>query len=569
MVREILESEPIGFIAQISNFTFPLFLTFVFTTKKEAFLLADARPQSCERTRYPSHHTMLPIISTKNSAGGRQVAATVTTTSAAAASSAEKKLKKRPRAVLPKKPKPPLNNSIHPTPRSTNHVQKIVVGGGDGDREKESNYQQCNNGDEEENALVLAAEAAAALILGNNNDYIFDGGEAVAATTAPIIQATSSTTTNHMSANNDGALANENSMELLENIVASLKVVQEDVGGGGGGTAWGGDNSDNHHHYQNPLGPSSQVQIFESKVPTMLTSSSLLEMSDAQRDFLAQYYESGGADNHDNRNNDDEDEEIIEEDADDGRNNSIKINVDVSESLSGETIAMTTTLRSMCKRIPRSTSTKKPKNLNDDKKKKKRVSFHESDMENLLKKDEGENNVADLTMEEHAVGPQVTVDEHGTIVIAQDSLLPNPENRQSTTEIDQELLGGGSVIDEGETPSHLGAIQARYDSYTAVPRTVPVRWSVRETKDFYNALRQCGTDFSLMQMFCLGRTRDQLKRKFKVESRKNARLVDMALDPKCHVKLGKLRDRARVGEYIFVVLARVLPHIYNYFMNAL
>jgi hypothetical protein len=38
----------------------------------------------------------------------------------------------------------------------------------------------------------------------------------------------------------------------------------------------------------------------------------------------------------------------------------------------------------------------------------------------------------------------------------------------------------------------------------------------------------------------------QLKRKFKVESRKNPRLVDMALDPKCKVKLGEF-PRTIVG----------------------
>jgi hypothetical protein len=136
---------------------------------------------------------------------------------------------------------------------------------------------------------------------------------------------------------------------------------------------------------------------------------------------------------------------------------------------------------------------------------------------------------------ETATGPQVKVNEQGEIVIEQESLLPNPETRQSTAQIDQEL--GNTIIDEGETPSQLGAIQARYDSYTSQPRQVPTRWSVTETKSFYRALRQCGTDFSMMEMFLVGRTRSQLKRKFKIESRKNARLIDMALNPRQKVKL--------------------------------
>ncbi|KAL3781533.1 hypothetical protein ACHAW5_005430 [Stephanodiscus triporus] len=132
-------------------------------------------------------------------------------------------------------------------------------------------------------------------------------------------------------------------------------------------------------------------------------------------------------------------------------------------------------------------------------------------------------------------GDAVTVDEHGLIVIEPSSLLPNPESRRSTSQIDDEL--GNAVIDEGENAGRLGAIQARYDSYTTNARTTPARWTPRETRTFFDALRQCGPDFGLMQTFCPGRTRMQLKRKFKVESRKNARLVDMALDPKCKVKL--------------------------------
>ena len=136
------------------------------------------------------------------------------------------------------------------------------------------------------------------------------------------------------------------------------------------------------------------------------------------------------------------------------------------------------------------------------------------------------------------VGPQVTFDESGFIVIDRDTLLPNPDSRQSTSEIDAEL-GTEAIVDEGESSCRLGVIQARHDSYVSKPRTVPVRWTPRETRGFYDALRQCGTDFGLMQMYCTGRTRMQLKRKFKVESRKNARLIDMALDPKCKVRLGE------------------------------
>jgi len=121
----------------------------------------------------------------------------------------------------------------------------------------------------------------------------------------------------------------------------------------------------------------------------------------------------------------------------------------------------------------------------------------------------------------------------GQIVVAESSLLANSENRKTTEQIDKEF---GSVI-EDDSSSQIGAIQAKYDSFLDVPRASNARWSADETKRFYHAMRQCGTDFSMMEMIMPGRKRAQLKKKFKVESRKNPRLVDLALDPRCKIKL--------------------------------
>ena len=80
----------------------------------------------------------------------------------------------------------------------------------------------------------------------------------------------------------------------------------------------------------------------------------------------------------------------------------------------------------------------------------------------------------------------------------------------------------------------LGIVRARHDSFK--PCNGPnderkknrLQWGVEETKTFYRAMRQCKADFGMMQYFCEGRTRAQLKRKFMVESRRNPRLmVDM------------------------------------------
>mmetsp|Transcript_22976 Transcript_22976/g.41012 ORF Transcript_22976/g.41012 Transcript_22976/m.41012 type:complete len:696 (+) Transcript_22976:388-2475(+) len=130
--------------------------------------------------------------------------------------------------------------------------------------------------------------------------------------------------------------------------------------------------------------------------------------------------------------------------------------------------------------------------------------------------------------------PQVEVI-NGQITIAEDSLLANPTSRTSTALIDAEF--GDAVVDDDDG-NGLGIVRARHDSFK--PGNGPnderkkngLRWGVDETKAFYRALRQCGADFGMMQHFCEGRTRAQLKRKFKVESRRNPRLVDMSLDPK-------------------------------------
>ena len=323
----------------------------------------------------------------------------------------------------------------------------------------------------------------------------------------------------------------------------------------------------------NPLG--NEVISFESKLPEQQQNEST--MSTAQKNFLNHYYYNGlneGAGDKSvllNGNNSlkrvgvkdiGEEEEIVEEEGTATKQKKGKENEKDGEEPSlpseaaegkGEVVALT--LRTVCASIPRTIKKKNKKNKNLSKLKnegensmvmeeEEAAALGTADKETAATgQDTGNEKAQALTEEEaateetttEATGPQVKVNEQGEIVIEQESLLPNPETRQSTAQIDQEL--GGTVIDEGETPSQLGAIQARYDSYTSQPRQIPTRWSVNETKSFYRALRQCGTDFSMMEMFLVGRTRSQLKRKFKIESRKNARLIDMALNPRQKVRL--------------------------------
>ncbi|KAJ1455948.1 hypothetical protein M885DRAFT_518847 [Pelagophyceae sp. CCMP2097] len=58
------------------------------------------------------------------------------------------------------------------------------------------------------------------------------------------------------------------------------------------------------------------------------------------------------------------------------------------------------------------------------------------------------------------------------------------------------------------------------------------RWGLEETRRFYSAVQQCGTDFTLMQSLFPSRTQRQLKRKYKREERSQPRLIELALEPR-------------------------------------
>jgi len=104
-----------------------------------------------------------------------------------------------------------------------------------------------------------------------------------------------------------------------------------------------------------------------------------------------------------------------------------------------------------------------------------------------------------------------------------------------------EVGGGASNIVEDEYEEvHEGAgeMTATYTSFT--DKLKSKRWSIEETKLFYNALRQVGSDFSTMMAFFPDRDRRQLRNKFKRESRKNPRLIKLALEGE-RLAIGKLR----------------------------
>ena len=124
-------------------------------------------------------------------------------------------------------------------------------------------------------------------------------------------------------------------------------------------------------------------------------------------------------------------------------------------------------------------------------------------------------------------GPLVEVI-NGEIVIKEATLTVGA--RRTTQEIDREM---GAEGDEATIVEEASGVTATYTSFTARQR--PQHWGVEETRTFYNALRQCGTDFTLMTGFFpagngqRGRTRRQLKSKFLAESRRNPKLIELAL----------------------------------------
>jgi hypothetical protein len=67
----------------------------------------------------------------------------------------------------------------------------------------------------------------------------------------------------------------------------------------------------------------------------------------------------------------------------------------------------------------------------------------------------------------------------------------------------------------------------------------PLHWDAGDTRIFYDALRQVGTDFNLMRSyFDHRRTRRQLKRKYQSELVKNPDLVERALHPVSKKRIG-------------------------------
>ncbi len=106
-------------------------------------------------------------------------------------------------------------------------------------------------------------------------------------------------------------------------------------------------------------------------------------------------------------------------------------------------------------------------------------------------------------------------------------------------------VGGRNPADEQqyEEVHEDAAMTATSNSFSDREKTE--RWQTNETRLFFKSLQQCGTDFSMIEKLFPGRTRKQLKNKFKKEERLRPHLVSMAL--KSTVPLDALEFEAVLG----------------------
>ena len=388
-----------------------------------------------------------------------------------------------------------------------------------------------NNHHAENDTLLLAAEAAAALI--DNHHHTANDESAVNLLTQVDLAAAAMGGGELNGEDKGGGLLLGERHDLVDTLAAfesEFGDAAEDDGALTNNNDANNENSNDNNNNSNCGSVNRQPSnflTFTSRVPQNQP------LSVEHTNFLSYYYSNESAGHNatgrgDGRKRDDE--ELVD--------NNINGDAKTMDWMEGgkPAAAAVVTLKSFCSKYPKSKN--KDKSVKDEEGKEQELTdaatsttatAAEATTATALTT---EDNTTTTTTPPEAEGPQVEII-NGEIVISQKSLPSHPETRTSTDQIDKEF---GTVV-EDETPTQLGAVQAKYDSYMTKPRAKSKRWSVEETKAFYRALRQCGTDFSMMQMFLEGRTRGQLKSKYKLELRKNGRLVDMALDPKSKLKL--------------------------------
>ncbi|PAA51774.1 hypothetical protein BOX15_Mlig028140g3 [Macrostomum lignano] len=123
------------------------------------------------------------------------------------------------------------------------------------------------------------------------------------------------------------------------------------------------------------------------------------------------------------------------------------------------------------------------------------------------------------------MAPQVMLDSRGNIVLNEESLYI----RESAPAIVEEVR------------EDCAELRATYRSFRNVggrgAATRGRQWSCKETLRFYKAVSTIGTDFSYMASLFKGRSREELKRKYKREEKANPHLIDQMLKKRKHYDL--------------------------------
>lgn len=121
---------------------------------------------------------------------------------------------------------------------------------------------------------------------------------------------------------------------------------------------------------------------------------------------------------------------------------------------------------------------------------------------------------------------------NGKIVVKQSSLVLNPTNPLMYDDYEE--------VVEDNYPT------ATYSSF--LKRQPSPAWNVEETRLFYQAVRQCGLEFTMMQIaFFPSRTRKQLKAKFYREEKSQPDLIKRALNTSLPLELSLFDDAQGVA----------------------
>lgn len=122
----------------------------------------------------------------------------------------------------------------------------------------------------------------------------------------------------------------------------------------------------------------------------------------------------------------------------------------------------------------------------------------------------------------NCITPCIKVGADGKIIIDQETLTLN----ETGLEEKREELAKAKVIEES-------AFHSRSYSYKR-KKEPSKQWTKDETLKFYKCLMNLGTDFSMIGQYFPGRTRAQIKRKYKTEEKKNPQLINGALTNTTH-----------------------------------